>query len=89
MTRHYPDLANYASGAFFGKCMKIVMSTNLEYRERERHRKRESRRQGSKAQREKERQNVRGRDKKQGRRIALEEQHENFILEVRNCTNAR
>ena len=89
MTRHYPDLANYASGAFFEKCMKIVMSTNLEYRERERHRKRESRRQGSKAQREKERQNARERDKKQGRRISLEEQHENVILGVRNCTNAR
>ena len=73
----------------FGKCMKIVMSTNLEYSERERQRKRESRRQGSKAQREKERQNARARDKKQGRRISLEGQHENFILAVRNCTNAR
>ena len=45
--------ANYASGTFFGKYMKIVMSTNLEYIKRERQRKRESRRQGSKAQREK------------------------------------
>ena len=40
----------------------IVMSTNLEYRERERQRKRESRRQASEARRGKERQ--RARDKK-------------------------
>ena len=57
----------------------IAMSTNLEYRERERQRlKRESGRQASEAQREKERQSSRARDKKQRRRISLEEQHEYF-----------
>ena len=57
----------------------IAMSTNLEYRERERQRlKRESGRQASEAQREKERQRARARDKKQSRRISLEEQHEYF-----------
>ena len=40
------------------------MSTNLEYRARERQRKRESRRLASKAQREKERQRSKARDKK-------------------------
>ena len=48
-----PRSGKLCSGVFFRKCIKIVMSTNLEYRERERQRKRESRRQGSKAQREK------------------------------------
>ena len=43
------------------------MSTNLEYRARERQRKRESRRQASEAQREKGRQGFRARDKKQRR----------------------
>ena len=43
------------------------MSTNLEYRARERQRKRESRRQASEAQREKGRQRFRARDKKQRR----------------------
>ena len=57
----------------------IAMSTNLEYRERERQRlKRESGRQATEAQREKERQSSRARDKKQRRRISLEEQHEYF-----------
>ena len=45
------------------------MSTNLEYRTRERQRKRESRRQGSEAQREKGEQSCRVRDKKQRRRF--------------------
>ena len=52
------------------------MSTNLEYRARERQRKRESRRQASEAQREKGRQRSRARDKKQRRHCLLEEQHE-------------
>ena len=43
------------------------MSTNLEYRARERQRKRESERQFSEAQREKGRQGFKGRDKKQRR----------------------
>ena len=43
------------------------MSTYLEYRARERQRKRESRRQASEAQREKGRQRFRARDKKQRR----------------------
>ena len=43
------------------------MSTNLEYRAREGQRKRESRRQASKAQREKGQQTSRARDKKQKR----------------------
>ena len=45
----------------------IVMSTDLEYRARERQRKRESGRQASEAQREKGRQGFRARDKKQRR----------------------
>ena len=70
------------------------MSTNLEYRERERHRKRESRRQASEAQREKGRQRSRARDKKQRRHFFLEEQHENFVAAVTKwempaATNAR
>ena len=47
------------------------MSTNLEYRARERQRKRESRRQASEAQREKE------------RHFLLEEQHENLVAAVK------
>ena len=59
------------------------MSTNLEYRARERQRKRESGRQDSEAQREKERQGFRARDKKQRRHFLLEEQHENFVAAVK------
>ena len=49
------------------------MSTNLEYRARERQRKRESRRQVSEAQRE---------IKNKGAIFLLEEQHENFVTAV-------
>ena len=59
------------------------MSTNLEYREIEIQRKRESRWQTSDAQRVKERQRARARDKIQLRYFLLEEQHENFVAEVR------
>ena len=56
------------------------MSTNLEYRARERQRKKESGRQASEAQREKGRQGFRARDKKdKGDIFLLEEQHENFV----------
>ena len=55
------------------------MSTNLEYRARERQRKRESGRQASEAQREKGRQGFRARDKNI---FLLEEQHENFVAAV-------
>ena len=55
------------------------MSTNLEYRARERQIKRESRRQAGKTQRGKGRQRSRARDKKQRRYFLLEEQHENFV----------
>ena len=59
------------------------MSTNLEYRARERQRKRESRRQASEAQREKGRQGSRARDKKnKGDIFLLEKQHENFVAAV-------
>ena len=58
------------------------MSTNLEYRARERQRKRESRRQASEAQREKGRQGFRARDKKSGDIFLLEEQHENLVAAV-------
>ena len=69
------------------------MSTNLEYRARERQRQRESRRQAREAQREKWRQRSRARDKKQ-RKHLLEEQHENFVAAVTKwemlaATNAR
>ena len=57
------------------------MSTNLEYRARERQRKRESERQASEAQREKGRQGYIARDKKQNI-SSLEEQHENFVAAV-------
>ena len=59
------------------------MSANLDYRERERQRKLDSRRQASDIQREKERQTARARDKKQRRLFLLEEQHENFVTAVR------
>ena len=59
------------------KLRLIVMSTNFEYRARERQRKRESRRQASEAQREKN----------------LEEQHENFQCsggeKMRNASSHR
>ena len=56
------------------------MSTNLEYRARERQRKKERGRQASEAQREKGRQGFRARDKKdKGDIFLLEEQHENFV----------
>ena len=58
------------------------MSTNLEYRARERQRKRESGRQASEAQREKGRQGFRARDKKSGDIFLLEEQHENLVAAV-------
>ena len=59
-----------------------VMSTNLEYRARERQRKGESRRQASEAQRKKGRQRSRARDKKQKRHFVLEEQHEHLVAAV-------
>ena len=58
------------------------MSTNLEYRARERQTKIESRRQASEAQQEKERQRSRTRDKKQWRHFLLEERHENLVATV-------
>ena len=69
------------------------MSTNLEYGERERQRKRESRRQAIQAQREKGRHRSRAREKK-GDIFLLEEQHENFVAAVTKwemlaATNAR
>ena len=62
------------------------MPTNLEYRARERQRKRESRRQASEAQPVKGRQGSRARDKKNKGNIyfLLEEQHENFVAVVTN-----
>ena len=60
------------------------MSTNLEYRERESQRKRESMRQVSEAQREKRRQRFRARVKKQGRHFLSEELHENLVAAVTN-----
>ena len=61
------------------------MSTNLEYTERERQkkRKRESRRLASEAQRQEERRTVRVRDKGQERHFLFEEQQENFVGAVR------
>jgi len=58
------------------------MSTNLEYRERERQGKKESRRQAIEAQREKERQGASATDKKLRRHFLLEEKHENFVAAV-------
>ena len=61
------------------------MSTNLEYTERERQkkRKRESRRLASEAKREEERRTVRVRDKRQGRYFLFEEQQQNLVGAVR------
>ena len=64
------------------------MPTNLEYRARERQRKRESRWQASEAQRVKGRQRSRARDKKTKETFhffLLEEQHENFVAVVTNA----
>ena len=58
------------------------MSTNLEYRARERQRNRESRRQAREAQREKGRQRSRTKGKKQETFFLLEEQHGNFVVAV-------
>ena len=58
------------------------MCTNLEYRGRQRQRKRESRRQAIKAHREKGRQRSRVRDEKQRRHFLLEEQRENIVAAV-------
>ena len=55
------------------------MSTNLEYRARERQRKRESGRQASEPQRVKGRQGFRAREKNKGDIFLLEEQHENSV----------
>ena len=52
------------------------MSANLEYRARERQRKRESGWQANKARPEKEQQRVSARDKKQRRNFLVKEQHE-------------
>ena len=66
----YPCCLKY----FFKKFKLIVMSTNLEYRERE------SRATG---QRSSMRKSSRAREKKQRRRFLLKEQHENCIAAVR------
>ena len=63
------------------------MPTNLEYRERERQRKGESRRQVGDAKRRKEQQRARARDKKKTknkrRHFLLEKQHENLEVAMR------
>ena len=59
--------------------IKVVMSTNLEYRERETQRKRESRQQASEAQREKEREII----KIKGDIFLFKEQNENFVAVLR------
>ena len=59
--------------------IKVVMSTNLEYRERETQRKRESRQQASEAQREKEREII----KIKGDICLFKEQNENFVAVLR------
>ena len=59
------------------------MSTNLEYRARERQGKRKSRRQASEAQREKVQLRSIVRDKKQRRLFLLEEQLENSVAAMR------
>ena len=64
------------------------MSTNLEYRARERQRKRESRRQASEAQREKDDRDLEREIKKQRRHFLLEEQHENVVAAVTKLRNA-
>ena len=64
------------------------MPTNLEYRARERQRKRESRWQASEAQLVKGRQRSRARDKKKKQKkhfFLFEEQHENFVAAVTNA----
>ena len=58
------------------------MSTDLEYRARERQRKRESWRQASEAQGKNERRGCTARDRKQRRHFLLEEQHKNFVSAV-------
>ena len=59
------------------------MSTNLEYKARERRRNRESRRQASEAQREKGRQrSIERQVKKQETFFLLEGQHGNFVVAV-------
>ena len=62
------------------------MSINLEYRARERQRKKESRRHASEIQREKGRQRYRARDKQQRRHFFVtrqeREQHDNFVAVV-------
>ena len=55
------------------------MSTNLEYRARERQIKRESGRQAGEGQREKGRQGFRVSDKNQRKHFLLEEQHDNIL----------
>ena len=70
------------------------MSTNLEYRAGERQRKRESRWQASKAQREKGRQRSRARDKQHRRHFFVGRTQENFVAAVTKwemlvATNAR
>ena len=70
------------------------MSTNLEYRARERQRKRESGRQASEAQREKGDRDLEREIKNKGDIFLLEKQHENFVaavakLEMLAATNAR
>ena len=59
--------------------IKVVLSTNLEYRERETQRKRESRQQASEAQREKALEII----KIKGDIFLFQEQHENFVAVVR------
>ena len=60
------------------KLRLIVMSTNFEYRAKERQRKRESRREASEAQREKKRQRSRAGDKTKGENFFSLGEHENF-----------
>ena len=57
------------------------MSTNVEYRARERQRKTESGRRASEGQRDKGRQRSRPREKR-GDIFLLEEQHDNFVAVV-------
>ena len=64
------------------------MSTNLEYRARERQRKRESWRQASEAQREKDDRDLEREIKKQRKHFLLEEQHENVVAAVTKLRNA-
>ena len=60
------------------------MPANLEYRERERQRKRESRWQTSEGHREKRVTEIESESKKQRRHFLLGEHHENFVAVVRN-----